>query len=384
MMLAACQGSWNQDPLAGKSDLLNKTKAPAPPVGAPKPQRSDAVLVDVNADTFYFQEGKSGEIAISSRVLLSDYVGTMEIQNMGDFPGAKFDAAAGKFLWTPPVGTVDDAVAKFELDVFVTANPTAASKVSTVYSNERRIRIEVSKEFSEPAILKSASPVSIREDANETFSVIVSDVDGGTDPKDYPRLFIFPPTGKSRSLAPFLSIVDTKPTANAKEWEFKLRLDLRGTELVNGVKDFGFGLQAVSRFDKYSKLTQYSTRVLNRPVEPVNTWQTTEFEAEVESTVNFLVMDTRSETKLSLGNTAGMPTGASLTCAGLDPSTLNCAVKWKPDANLAGKMGTLSATIVSMNKDFQDSFSISSYLSLTYKVKPKATIPPLPPPGGAQ
>ena len=44
----------------------------------------------------------------AARVLLPGYTVRISLDNLTDFPNARFDAATGQFTWTPQVGLVTD------------------------------------------------------------------------------------------------------------------------------------------------------------------------------------------------------------------------------------------------------------------------------------
>ncbi|RYZ78955.1 MAG: hypothetical protein EOP04_28680, partial [Proteobacteria bacterium] len=108
LSITACS-KWNQDPLAGQSDLLRNPQETPREQEKPKNPESDA-SVRVDTVSFYnFSEGTSGEFEITARVLRSDYTYEIIVDNLDQFPGAKYNAVTKKFSWNPPLGTVSQA-----------------------------------------------------------------------------------------------------------------------------------------------------------------------------------------------------------------------------------------------------------------------------------
>ncbi len=100
MFLTACE--FSQDPLAGSSDAVRAGK-PAEDNQKIEPAKaipSDFLKIDATQDT----NGRVGsplEIKILGRVLVPDVDSRIEIENIADYPNAKYDTTTGIFSWTP-------------------------------------------------------------------------------------------------------------------------------------------------------------------------------------------------------------------------------------------------------------------------------------------
>lgn len=378
-VLGGCGGSgWNQDPLAGKDDAFKNAKPRPTLPEAPKPVESDAVRVDT-VDFYNFIEGVSGEFVIGARILEPGYAVKILVENLADFPGASFDETAGKFAWTPEVGTVatqnglqEERTLKVQV---VGEKPGAAVLVGS-----HSIPVRISKLVSEPVIIEVSKPdASLREGESTTLTVRVRDMDAGADPSSYPDLQILPAAGFG-NLAHFVTLTRMFKTG-ANEFVFNLTVDLTEAELTKNWDRYAFVVRALSRFQKVSKTERVMVSVVTSFAKLQSTWfDTFEIPAGVRKDFQFMFFDPKEELYLESPVFSGVPTGASLNCRGVRITHQFCQFAWAPPANMSSGVIRIKAKVVSRNQSQLDNERKMQEFELPILITPAPTPTPTPTP----
>ena len=136
--------NWNQDPLKNKDGVLASGQSKPVELVEPKPLASDAVRI-LAPDFMRFKENEAGELMVAVRNLLPGYSVQVAIDNLTDFPGATFDAASGKFAWTPAKGLILPVELEKAMTLKVRTVATLAGS-ATVFS-EKEIQIILNRAF---------------------------------------------------------------------------------------------------------------------------------------------------------------------------------------------------------------------------------------------
>ncbi len=381
--LSGCASQWNQDPLADKNSVLKAGQEKPTIPEAPKPIDSNSVIVDA-VDLYSFREGTIGEVSITARILVNDYVPTMSVENISDFPGANFTVVSydqinrlltAKFTWTPPLGTVsgnNGFEEKKDIKVLVTGNKPN----SKVIVGHRTIKASVGKVLNVPEIFSvSRNSANLREGETTTFTVKVRDRDAANDVKTFPNLQIFPITGYA-NLSQFVTITQVLATGN-NEFVITITVDLSGAELTKSRDRFGFKLKAVSRFQQVSAGQDVFVNVLTSFADIQTTWlDTIEVPIGIKKEFQFLLFDPKEELFISSPSFSGLPNGATITCNSLGVTRQYCTFTWTPDFTVSAGDYTAKVLVSAKNQDSQDTFIKNVNFDLKMRV---ITAPPVSP-----
>lgn len=349
--LAGC-GSWNEDPLAGKDDAFkNGLQKPTLPE-SPKPTDSAALRLDT-VDFYKFKEGAAGEFSMSARVLEPGYTPTIYIDNLSDFPGAVFSQAAGKFYWTPPLGTVSGDSGLEEsrvLKVRVVGNKPNGQ----VLTSDFKVDLRVSKVLNAPEIFSvSKSSAEMREGEMMNVTVKVRDKDAGTGMSGYPKLQVLPIVGYG-NISQFTTITQILATGN-NEFVINMSIDLNGAELTKSRDRFGFKLQAMSRFAQLSAEQDVYVNVVTSFSDLQSTWfAALDVPLGLKKEFQFMIFDPKDELFVAQPVWSGLPSGATINCTGVNITRQMCTFSWTPDFTVSPGTYSVNATVTGSNQDTND------------------------------
>jgi len=374
--LSGC-GKWNQDPLADKDGAFkdgqqNPTKDEKPNAEDPKD-----ILLD-SVDMYTFQEGVDRQFfKISGRILKAGYTAKIFIENMSDFPDAKFDDVNGEFKWNPAVGTVSGDKGQLEfrpLHVRVVAVSTAPGAADM--SRGFTIDVRISKQLNAPLIYSvSNSYLSMREGDTQYITINVRDKDAGTDVKNAPIPLIVPLLGAG-NLSSRVT-VDRVLAAGNGEFVVTLLIDLSGQELTNSMDRFGFNIQMISRFQQASNLQAVTVDVVTSYSDLQSTWfDPIEVTAGVKNNgFQFMIFDPKGELYVNKPVFSGMPMGAVVNCNGVNVTRQLCSMTWTPPASLTPGDYSFTANVSAQNQNRQDTL-VKQY-SFPLKIRVVAPQPQL-------
>lgn len=376
--LTGCGGSkWNQDPLAGKDKAFKEGK-PAPTLPqAPKPVESGAVRV-YTVEFYHFSEGEMGKFPIAARILETGYTATIYLENIEDFPGATFDAADGKFSWTPPTGTVGsggDLQVERVLKIQVVGEKTGAP----ILVGSHSVPIKISKPMSEPVILEvSKDSANLREGQTTTLTVRVRDRDAGAATNTYPDLQISA-LASYGNISPFVTLTRVFSMGNG-EFVFNLTVDLTEAELTKSRDRFGFQVKAVSHFHRSSKPEKVVVYVVTSFANIQSTWsETIEAPIGVRKDFQFMFFDPKDELYLEAPIFKGLPTGANVYCRGINVTRQFCSLIWTPTAATPPGEIRVRAEVIGKNQDSMDQEEKKQFFDFRVRV-PASTPNPTPAP----
>ena len=376
--LIACSGGWEQDPLKGANQAILDGQPPSTKPEVPTPVVSEAIRID-SADIVNLQEETETAVEIKARTLMKGYSVKVEIENLANFKGAKFDSASGKFTWTPEKGSVVDVESStYPLNVLVIAKGSTPKDVDLV--RRKTIQLNVFRLFMAPTI-ESVKDVesSVREGKVDWFEITVKDPDGGLKTDEAPVLQILNPSFLS-SIASYVFIEDVVAGVGNKTWIYKMKIDLKDAEITDSSENFGFRIRAVNRFGRSSAEQELRTKVYTQLTKMDTSWVSeVEMTPAQENVYPFLVYDLKREGRITI-QTSNLPTGAKVECPSASVGIISCQFKWNPAYNTGEQKLEFVVTAKSKNTDTSDNQEIVTPFKMKIKVKHVPQPPPPAPP----
>lgn len=374
---------FNQDPLANKGDEVKNVQVPQEKVKTPEPEKSEAIRIN-SVPKYTFSEGREGKFSIISSVLAADYDVITQISNETDFPGSKFNSATGEFSWAPPKGLVFDGLSKtMELKVRVFAKH-ATDAGAKVFTNERSVEIVVERAMDKPVISTVVGlPVDgFVEGSSSTFTVLVHDEDAGPASESFPRLELLQPDYSAITLTPFIKINKIVPDFQKRDFLFELSIE-SSKGLVEGYSSAGFGLRAVSRYNKSSSPYNVSTKLLAKFGDLKTSW-TEEISIPTGLTYNysFIVYESTARAEFEVVDKADVPVDAEITC---DESNakgfMACNFKWRVSKTENLGPSEMSFKVKAVKRYYTEVNPVVETFTLKYKiVKGPGYVAPVPRP----
>jgi hypothetical protein len=378
---SGCGQSFVKDPLINKPSPLQNGQIPNNKIKDPTNTPSDAIKID-SSDIVSFMEEREDKIELKVRVLQPDYEGQLFIDNFDEFPGAKFDSQSGEFVWTPAKGLVTDGFSRqLELRISAIAKTLENSDDNApILMTQKRIIILLNRKLSLPEIKKvDGLPPQMREGDSRILYVQIVDPDAGSTLKEEPHLVVEAFDKDTKSLAPFVSILETTPDYAKKEWKYKLKIDLEKAEITRSSELYGVNIQVINHFGKVSSLYPIGFRIFTKLNKPNTTWKNGyEFLAGEEGRVSFLIYDPGQEGEVSLKGQPQIPQGSTLNCLRASLGVASCEFKWNPSSQYIGKSQHLKFEIQNRSTDYRDSNIESNSVDLKLSVK-KRELPGEPP-----
>lgn len=352
-MIAGVATGCQQDPFANKSEQIRNgippelQKEPTPE----KPRDKDALRID-SLDFYSFKEQVESEFTITGRVLEPNGTFELSIDNMKEFPGAKFDAKTGNFKWTPPRDTTGGDYGRERRLVVRLTSPSTTG--GTTEGTTKAILIFVTRAELDPEIVAvdNLTAIPTREGEIRKFNVTVKDPDATDVDGARPRLNSIPVKRGPSDLSGLVYLqegVDPNPMqdpANKLQWIFKMVLDLRvpadqrGRDFTRTQENFEFGLQAISRFGR-NAVKDVDATILTDVLKPEVSWfDPIEAVAGIENAIQFTVYDPYAEGKLSVNfvtRVDQLPGAATASCKTASrEGNILCKISWKPTATTTG------------------------------------------------
>lgn len=174
LFLTSCE--FQQDPLANAPVEVKSNNPPVSKPEAPKACPKEALQVD--APTYV--NGRVGEevkVLVSGRTMIDGLEYEIKVDNMKEFPGAKFDSAKGQFTWVPSKESVIGVPsAVFFLNVSMVTKSTPACQV--IISESRSVPILIENEYVAPVIKSITSQRTyVAGDKYSSVSFEMEDID---------------------------------------------------------------------------------------------------------------------------------------------------------------------------------------------------------------
>lgn len=387
-VLAGCGSQWEQDPLADKDAMFKRGQVRPTKPEVPAAIDSNNVVIDT-VDQYTFREGTPGEFTITARILESDYLPELAVENLSDFPGASFSVEnydqatrllTAKFSWTPPEGVVRETIGledEKEIKLVALGKKTNAA----VVVRHRALKVKVGKVLHVPEIFSITKVSSeIREGESTTFAVQVRDNDAGIDSKLYPDLLVLPLSGFVNP-SPFITVTRVVPKGN-HEFLIDLKLDLADAELTKSRSRLGFALKAVSRFNQVSPVREVYLSALTSFTPLQTTWfHVLEVPAQGKKEFQFMIFDPKTELSVARPDFADLPAGASIDCKAVAAIQL-CNFSWTPEPAIQEGDYAIQAQVAARNQDFQDAFVETTRFKFEFRVIAASSARPLRSPGG--
>lgn len=374
---------FNQDPLANKGDEVKNVQVPQEKVKTPEPEKSEAIRIN-SVPKYTFSEGREGKFSIMSSVLAVDYDLITQISNESDFPGSKFNSATGEFSWTPPKGLVFDGLSKtmeLKIRVFAKHSTDAGAKV---FTNERSVEIVVERAMDKPVISTVAGlPVDgFVEGSSSTFTVLVHDEDAGPASESFPRLELLQPDYATITLTPFIKINKIIPDFQKRDFLFELSIE-SSKGLVEGYSSAGFGLRAVSRYNKPSSPYNVSTKLLAKFGDLKTSW-TDEVTIPTGLTYNhsFIVYESTARAEFEVVDKEYVPVDAEITCDEYNAKGfMTCNFKWRVSKTENLGPSEMSFKVKAVKRYYTEVTPVVETFTLKYKiVKGPGYVAPAPQP----
>ena len=365
-VISGC-ADWKQDPLDGKNPVLNKGQGEPTEQETQNPTPTDAIRI-LTADFVRFKELQAGELAITVRNFLPGFATALSIDNLADFPGATFDAATGKFKWTPARGLLTPAeiekFSKLKVRVYATrpGEPTVVA--------EKEVQVVLNRQFNVPKITAITKSVPATREG-EIFNVTVDVEDLDADPVDaktWPMLQIMP-TANRKTLSGFM-VLNSYRFVSVGKYQAVFRVDLTGSDITDSSDTFFFDINVVTRYLMASDRQTQSIKVLTQFSEIATTWG-----ALLEETVGadikyqFLVYDPKSELSISFEGIKEEITGSITTCTNLNRSVLSCKFNFNSAAITAPTVLNFKLTTRAKNLDTTDAQQVVKDHTLTINLK---------------
>jgi len=351
----------SQNPLEKYPASVQNAKPPATKPEVPEAMPSDALRLSA-PDVVSFVETVESQFDLSGRVLIPDYKWRIEIMNLIDFPGAKFDPAKGVFKWLPPKGIVIEGfLAERELHVRLVAE--SDSKLPLV--RLKSIKVFVQRQAGVPVVQSITTGNDVfREGGSYDFEVVVSDPDAGVTEDSAPQVLLLNPPNvfpKIKSLSSYVTLLKRRLSSDGKSWIFNYRLNLNGEEVTDSSVQGGFDIQAISRFGSVSSLTPYRAKVFTRlgGLFSNNQAETLWVTAGQPFQYLFLTWDPKFEARLELVSFSGLPPDTQFVCSSAIQGQLRCIANWTPTETQIGSTYNLSYVIRGANSDPSDTQTVT-------------------------
>jgi hypothetical protein len=376
-----CGQSFVKDPLINKPSPIQNGQIPDNKIKEPTNTPSDAIKID-SSDIVSFMEEREDKVEIKFRILQPQYEGQLFIDNFDDFPGAKFDSQSGEFIWTPPKGLVTEGFSR-QMEIIVSAiakSTELEDQQAPILMAQKRIILLLNRKLSLPEIKKvDGVPPQMREGDSRVIYVHIVDPDAGSTLKEEPHLVVEAFDRDTKSLAPFISILEITPDSAKREWKYKLKIDLEKAEITRSSELFGVNIQVINHFGKVSSLYPIGFRIFTKLNKPNTTWRNGyEFYIGEEGRVSFLIFDPGQEGEVSLKGLPLIPQGSTLNCLRASLGVASCEFKWNPSYQFIGKSQHIKLDIQTKSTDYRDTYIESSSVDLKLIVK-KKELPGEPP-----
>jgi len=371
-MFTGC-GKWEQDPLAQAQGQLRQGQQKPTDAESPKADQSELLRI-FSPDSFGFKEGQENHFTITSKTLEEGFSNSISISNLDDFVDATFDPATGVFQWHPKKGTLsatDPDVKDYVLKVRATAEKTG-EKVRT---RSKDISLTLSRRGDIPTLSVTLRKDTIREGDMTQLDIEIYDQDAQVAETTWPTIQLGS-VASTQSLLGFLSLGGMRSLG--KGW-FAVSgyIDLQSAEVTSNMDKFGFSVRALSRLLKSSATQNVYATILTSLSEPVTTW-TEPLRVVAGENINyqFLIMDPKAETRVTLKQFDALPAEAKASCQTANstkPSLLACSLLWPTTTTTPDRVYSFSASVVATNTYYGDSASKPKSFQLKVIVSPAPT-----------
>ncbi len=342
VVLAAGCGNFNQDPLKDYPDNIRNGVPPSEV--QTKPDRSplckECYRFDVD-DIVEMSEGQPLSVEIGARVFVPIKSLDIQIDNLSDFPGAKFTEIAPvaptpmakkyKFTWTPPIGfTGADVMKVSTLNLKMNVNSLQMT------GETKAVKILVNRTSKVPSILQANfDKTSVNEAEVSTLKLLVQDQDS-TD-FDPPRVQ-FTSTLSASDANVFLTFKSVLRDASTNNWIITYEFNTKDNDVTDSQRYFEANLMVLSRYGTKSQTRNVSINVTNNLKEALSSianGANYTFTKGVRNVTSFTIFDPTMDGDVSAvlrPVTTSIPGVYNLTCTKPVPMNKyysNCEFVWE-------------------------------------------------------
>ncbi len=330
------------DPLSGKEKVQNGGAAKPTPDEKPPGVDPNAIVVDV-VDAYSFNLNQPGEIEINGRVLLKDFTKRIDIQNLGEFPGATYDAKAGLFKWTPPSQIFTGTEKTWRAGLIVRV--TAIDPKQAIYIKEKTINVSVDK-IASPLKVISFEPTNKKDFIYEfsslnLYEVVIEDSNATVNPDSWPVIEFEPSNGLFNSLATFARVTKTDSLGGGR---YKVTILLEpNQDLTKNKTRYSLALHANSALGLRSPSVSKYIDVLNKLTGSKTSWiDAITFYTGQKNSYSFVYFNPKEEGFIQDPVFSGKPAGLNIKCSNSGGWTNPCFVDWDLTAATASMPGDYS------------------------------------------
>jgi hypothetical protein len=378
LFLMSC--GLSQNPLEKYPNAVQNPKPPATKPEVPEAIPSDALRLNA-PDVVTFVETVESQFDLSGRVLIPGYVGRIEIINLADFQGAKFDPATGAFKWLPPKGIVMDGLMT-ERELLVRLVAESEEKLPLI--RLKSIKVLIQRLAGIPVVESVTTNATLfREGESYDFDIVVKDPDAGFVEELAPQVLILTPQNispKIKSLSGYMTLSKKQLSSDGKSWIFSYRLNLNGEEVTDSSVQGGFDIQAVSRFGGVSAVVPYRAKVFTRLGRMVSNNQRDKMLVPAGQSFQyvFFTWDPKLEAKLELVSYSGLPPNVTFVCSAVSQGQLRCVLNWTPTETQIGSTYNLTYVVRGSNTDSTDTQTVTETFTQRISiVKADEKLPPV-------
>ena len=362
LVFSGCS-NWKQDPLSDKDNILGTGSGKPVELVEPKPLSSDAIRI-ISQDFLRFKEGVELSFNILTKNLLPGYGTELVIDNMSDFPGAKFVASTGVFTWKPTKGSILSS--EVEKYMVLKVRAIASKPGSAVIFNDKDIQVVLNRQFTKPQITSVARSLpTLREGESIDIKVMIEDMDADpTDVKTWSYLNLAPTQWK-KTITGYMSLKSYRHISGIT-YEAVFTIDLKDAEISESKDTYAFDLVLNSRFNQASDRFSQDIDVYTKFTDLKSTW-TTILEAKLGTKVSyqFLIYDPKAELTVSFVGLKNQIRDSTVKCIKATTSTLSCAFDFDTTALTVPAVYSFSVVTRTNNQFTGDTLEISKELNLT-------------------
>ncbi|KYG61608.1 hypothetical protein AZI86_18055 [Bdellovibrio bacteriovorus] len=253
LFFTACE--FNQDPLANAPEKVKTNNPPITKPEGPKACPVETLFVDAPS---YINARVNDEVKVqvAGRTMIDGLELELKVDNMKDFPGAKFDPEKGVFTWVPnkeAIIGVPSAVFVLNVSVVTKASPVCQVAMSA----SRAVPILVVNEYDAPVVksVTSQGPF-IAGEKYATLTFAMEDVDA-IDKNDVTLNFRNCDDNFSNSIAHLIKVKSIVQDENVgKNFSGTLQLDLTKFEYFPSGR-YCFEMFALSKFGMMSEVYKH-------------------------------------------------------------------------------------------------------------------------------
>lgn len=350
MFLTACE--MQQDPLANASDQVRDGQLPE--TGKPTPEKpisKEGLQVDA-PDMVNARVGSVVQFKIAGRVMIPGMNFKVVINNLSDFPGAKFDESSGEFSWIP-MKTILGGQPSIGMSLRVSLITLVTPEHPTVSVENKDVRLIIENSYTKPVVntIEGDGKLLAGESYNMTFTM--EDIDAFSKDDVAVQVRDCPGSLYVDSIAHLVDVKNIKAdVAVAGKYTGDLLVNLKNADAFN-FGTYCFGLVAVSKFGVSSNFNKKEVTIEPRLRPTVMTLAVAQnIKAGETMHLSFSIFDPSGYATLrlvSMDDVAAVLPGSAISCKPAYGvlSQLDCAGVIKTDELTSAKAHNLKIIVES-------------------------------------